>query len=180
MKRRLVIKNLLIIAGGIAILPSCSEKPGTASIQLVNLDVNADQENLLAEIAETIIPHTNGPGAKDLKLHLFVLKMVDDCHSAEDQERFIHGLNNINKFAQTKLNRSFQDASVAQRAQLLQTIENAKDTDQNIRSFYSITKNRTIQGFLNSKYVMTDLKQYELVPGRYNGYFHVKQATKAS
>jgi hypothetical protein len=31
-----------------------------------------------------------------------------------------------------------------------------------------------IQGFMNSKYVMTDLKQYELVPGRYNGYFPVK------
>jgi len=174
MKRRSVIKNLLIIAGGIAILPSCSGKSGGASIQLTNLDIGADDEQLLAEIVETILPHGGDTmGAKDLNLHLFVLKMVDDCHSKEDQQQFLAGISNIDKLSKEKLQKSFVEASTEERLQLLQTIDNANDLDKDIQKFYHITKSRTIQGFLNSKYVMTDLKQYELIPGRYNGYVRV-------
>lgn len=173
MKRRSAIKSLLIIAGGIAILPSCSQKSGGASIQLAHLDINADDESLLAEIAETILPHTDTSGAKDLNLHLFVLKMVDDCHSSTDQQQFMSGLGKINTLCKDKFKQSFVDATIEQRLQLLQEIAASNDIDKDIRTLYDITKRRTVQGFLNSKYVMTDLKQYELIPGRYNGYVRV-------
>lgn len=177
MKRRSAIKNLFIIAGGIAILPSCSPKSGKASIQLTNLDITIDQEHLLGDITETIIPKTNSPGAKDLNLHLFVLKMVDDCHSKDDQINFIDGLNDIITLSKEKFSKSFSEASKAQRNQLLQTLDANKDSENSMQRFYSITKRRTIQGFLNSKYVMKDLKQYELIPGRYNGYASIKEPT---
>jgi hypothetical protein len=35
-------------------------------------------------------------------------------------------------------------------------------------------KQQTINGYMNSKYVMTNLVVWELIPGRYNGYFPVK------
>lgn len=173
MKRRSVIKNLLIIAGGIAILPSCSEKSGGASIQLNHLDISADDEKLLAEIAETMLPRTDTSGAKDLNLHLFVLKMVDDCHSSADQQQFVSGLGKINSLCKERFKQSFVEATAEQKLQLLEEIHATDDIDKDLRTLYDITKRRTIQGFLNSKYVMTDLKQYELIPGRYNGYVHV-------
>ncbi|MEH6306494.1 gluconate 2-dehydrogenase subunit 3 family protein [Olivibacter sp. CPCC 100613] len=176
MKRRAAIRSLFIIAGGIAILPSCSEQAGKASIQLHNIDITDLQENLLAEITETILPKTKTPGAKDLKLHLFVLKMVDDCHNKADQDAFVKGLEGIDTQAKEMFSKEFKALSSEQRIRLLEQVaSSAKESDR--QRFYNITKRRTIQGYLNSQYVMKDLKQYELIPGRYNGYAKVKEST---
>ncbi|MBN8790074.1 MAG: gluconate 2-dehydrogenase subunit 3 family protein [Terrimonas sp.] len=176
MKRRSAIKSLVIIAGGIAIMPSCSTEPGKASIDLKKININADQEALLAEIAETIIPENDKLGAKELNLHLFTLKMVDDCHNEEDQKAFMEGLNSMDKLAKSKYGNAFAKCDPGQRIDLLNAVSKEEGAAKEAAAFLKITKRRVIQGFMNSKYVMTDLKKYELVPGRYNGYFPAKQA----
>ena len=183
MERRLAIKQILIMAGGLALLPSCLREAGKASIQLKNIVVNLDQELLLAEIAETIIPKTNTPGAKDLKLHLFVLKMLDDCHDEKDQQLFLKGLDRLKDLAQEQYSSSFANMTVADRQKLLIHLEEMKvkdvkgqKDDDELSTFYSIMKRRTLGGFLNSKYVMSNITKWELVPGRYNGYYPVKSA----
>lgn len=165
MNRRLAIKQVLIFAGGMALLPSCLREEGTVSIQLKNLDISTAQENLLAEIAELIIPKTDTSGAKDLKLHLFVLKMLDDCYEPEEQQQFIAGL------------KTFENKEGKELAQLVSDANNGKSgIPEEVSRFYKIMKSRTIGGYLNSKYVMSNLLIWELVPGRYNGYFRVKSA----
>jgi len=37
-------------------------------------------------------------------------------------------------------------------------------------------KSKTIEGYMSSKYVMTNLIVWELVPGRWNPYYAVKSA----
>lgn len=165
---------MMIIAGGVAILPSCSDDPGKASIALKNLPVTADQEALLAAIAETIIPKNDMPGARDMNLHLFTLKMVDDCSDAAEQQAFIGGLDSIDRLAKQKYRTAFVQCSDTQKAELLNDIAGGRQDNTQLTTMMNITKRRVIQGFMNSKYVMTDLKKYELVPGRYNGYFPVK------
>lgn len=165
----------MIITGGITILPSCSGDPAKSSIQLNNLDISAAQEALLAEIAETFIPKTDTPGAKELKLHLFVLKMVDDCYPEADQKLFVSGLNSIDEIAKEKYSLAFAACTQQQRAGLLNSSEKELEASGDVLTFLNITKRRVIQGFTNSKFVMTDMKQYEMVPGRYNGYFPLTQ-----
>lgn len=165
---------MMIFAGGIAILPSCSGDPGKASIALKNLSVTADQEALLAGIAETIIPKNDMPGARDMNLHLFTLKMVDDCSDAAEQQAFIAGLGSIDQLAKQKYGSAFLQCSATQKVELLDDIAGDRQSNKQLTTMIHITKRRVIQGFMNSKYVMTDLKKYELVPGRYNGYFPVK------
>jgi len=176
MERRFAIKQILILAGGLALLPSCLREAGKASIVLKNLDVDLDDEKLLGEIAETLIPKTNTPGAKELNLHLFVLKMVDDCEEEKDQQLFLKGLTAFKDFSKDKFSKPFADLQAAQRKKLLLAIEKDEQQSEELKGFYKIMKNRTVQGYLNSKYVMTNLNIYELVPGRYNGYFPVKSA----
>ena len=165
MNRRLAIKQVLIFAGGMALLPSCLREEGKLSIQLQHLDISATQEKLLAEIAELIIPKTDTPGAKDLKLHLFVLKMLDDCYDKQEQESFMKGLKSFEGLAGVELKQKLIEANAGKPGL-------AKETGD----FYAIMKSRTIGGYLNSKYVMSSLVIWELVPGRYNGYFPVKTA----
>lgn len=169
--RRAAIRNLLIIAGGAMILPACYRKSGKPSIQLNNFSLTEDDEGLLEMLCETIVPETDSPGAKSLKLHMFVLKMVDDCYKKEDQQIFIKGLEEFGAFAKEKTGKNFLEASVPEREGLLKTIQGDEKKDEVIPKFYQITKSKTIQGYLNSEYVMTNLVKYELVPGRYNGYF---------
>jgi hypothetical protein len=171
MDRRSVFKNLVIIAGGILILPSCSQDKSKASIQLNKLDIDAETEKLLAEIAETIIPETDTPGAKTLNIHLFVLKMLDDCYEKEDQQKFISGLRELEADVRKQFGNSFTECSPEQRRQALTNIENKKNASADSVFFYEIMKDRTMQGYMNSKYVMTNLVIYELIPSiPYNGY----------
>lgn len=168
MNRRTALRTFLYIAGGTLILPACFRQSGKASIDLTNLSVSEEDENLLAELSETLIPASDTPGGKELQLHLFVLKMVDDCHSPEEQEQFTKGLLAFSAWSRNELSTAFADATVDSRIELLGKIGESKDKD--LKQFFSITKRRAIQGYLNSQYVMTNLVKYELVPGRYNGY----------
>jgi len=171
MQRRTALKQLFFIAGGIVLFPSCWGGANKASIALRKLHINAEQENLLAEIVESIIPETDSPGGRTLHLHLFVLKMIDDCHSEEDQQVFVQGLKDWDQEMNDAVGKSFLLASSDQRQSYLMDIE--KDKAHPLSGFFMMTKRRAIQGYLNSAYVMKNKLIYELVPGRYNGYAKV-------
>jgi len=168
MNRRAAVRTLLYIAGGTLVLPACFRESGKASIDLTNLSISEDNDQLLAELTETLVPATDTPGGKELLLHLFVLKMVDDCHTPEEQDQFTKGLSAFSTWSQKELGSEFANTDVNSRTELLGKI--GESTDEDLKQFFSIAKRRTIQGYLNSKYVMTNLVKYELVPGRYNGY----------
>lgn len=176
MERRFAIKQILFMAGGMALLPSCLRDAGKSSIALKTIDVSLDQEHLMADIAETIIPATKTPGAKDLNLHLFILKMLDDCYEKEDQHLFFKGLDEVQDKSEKQFSKTFQKLTVPQREQVLVSIEKEPNGSPEIKRFYDIMKSRTIEGYLSSKFVMTNLVVWELVPGRYNPYYPVKTA----
>jgi len=164
------------MAGGLALLPSCLKESGKSTVLIKNISISLDQEYLLGEIAETLIPKTDTPGARELKVHLYVLKMLDDCYEDTDQKKFISGLDQFKDHVYDKTAKSFNKLSVFQRQSMLTALENNKKITPELSAFYTIMKQRTINGYLNSQYVMTNLVKWELVPGRYNGYFPAKTA----
>jgi hypothetical protein len=173
MERRQVVKYLFAITAGAAVLPSCLHKESKASILLKKMNVTLEQETILAEFAETLIPRSATPGAKDTYAHLFALRMLDDCHEEKDQRTFLNGLNDVEDMMKKAHNTTFVKASPAQRASVLTTLEQKKGPDD-AQEFYKIMKGLTIQGYLTSKPVLGDILHYELVPGRFNGAAPVK------
>jgi hypothetical protein len=184
--RRGAIKNCFIITVGAALIPSClrESKP---SIPLKHLDITGDQEKLISELCETIIPRTDTPGAKDTYTHLFVLKMVDDCQTKEEQQKFVSGLKEFEKLSQKKYDRSFVECSLQQRDELTGSIINKKavpkntainagtqngskkdDTDD-VTAFVKSMKRLTLQGYMTSQYYLTKVQPYKLVPGKFEG-----------
>lgn len=176
MQRRTAIRNLLVISGGVSFLPGCLNEPPASSGGWKHLAIGTQEEALLEAVAETIIPATDTPGASELGVHLFVLKMVDDCHTRKDQEEFLKGLRQLDAIAGKQQGRSFIALKSTDREALLQSLTTDEQAPPESRAFLKIMKQRTIQGYLNSRYVMSDLLIYELVPGRYDGYFPVNQA----
>jgi hypothetical protein len=173
MERRTLLKCLVVIAGGSAVLPACRHKESKASVLLKNMSVTAEQEIMLAEFSETIIPASSTPGAKDTYAHLFALRMLDDCYEKEEQQKFTRGLKAVEEMVKDKHNTTFVKATAAQRADILTALENKKGSDA-AQDFYKLMKNLTIQGWLTSKPVMGGIFNYELVPGRYNPAVPVK------
>lgn len=176
MNRRTAVKNLAFIAGAAALLPACSharKAESKASVPLKHLEVSAAQEKLLAEVCETIVPKTDTPGAKDLGVHLYVLKMLDDCCEKQEQQSFMVGMSELESVAKQQHAQPFVACSAQQKLKLLQGIEQQKTTGD-LASFYRTAKRLTVGGYTNSKYFLTTQIVYELVPGRYNGYFPIK------
>lgn len=173
MKRRTAIRNVIFFSAGAALLPSCVQQDSKASITLKNLAVTGEQEKLLAELSEFILPTTAVPGAKQLASHQFVLMMVDDCYKKEEQQQFVKGLQVFNNFSKEKTGDSFVNTDAAKRSALLKLIESKENIPEEIKAFYDSAKRLTIQSFTGSKYYLTEVRKYEMVPSRFHGCFPV-------
>lgn len=175
MNRRTLLKNAIIVGGGILFMPACgpSEEKKKASAWK-HLSLTAAEEALVGEMVETLIPATDTPGAKALEIDRFVLMMVDDCYPKDQQAGFVKGLQQSPAVAEKLFHRSFDKCSTEEKIKVLQALPaHTAETGQ----FYNLLRDLTREGYLKSKFVMTKLLPYELVPGRYNGYVLLKQQT---
>lgn len=165
--RRTAIKQFLVISGGVIFAPSCTFSSKRVSIALDTLNITPEQEELLAGIAETFIPETDLPGAKSLKLHHFVLVMMDDCRDQSDQKMFEQGLADVAIAANREYGKYFVECDPSQQQALVSDLMEGEESEA--RSFLRMTKQYTVQGFLQSKYFMTEIEPYRLVPGDFDG-----------
>ncbi|WP_346237848.1 gluconate 2-dehydrogenase subunit 3 family protein [Niabella insulamsoli] len=82
-----------------------------------------DEIAYLDEIAETILPRTATPGAKDAQVGAFMNVMVRDCYTPEDQKIFKDGLDAIEKRSKEKYNTGFMQMQPQQRTELLTILD---------------------------------------------------------
>jgi hypothetical protein len=168
-QRREAIKQLFCITAGMALIPSCMNDRSKSGILLSKITISAAEEDMLAELCETILPKTSTPGAKDISSHLFVLKMVDDCRKKEDQDRFISGMQAFQEGCTSTAGKDFVDSTMEQRNTVLASILADKDEESDLKYFFKTVKGLTIQSYTASEFFMTKVQVYELVPGRYHG-----------
>jgi Gluconate 2-dehydrogenase subunit 3 len=179
MNRRTAIRNVVIISAGATLLPACTNTTADeSSLQLKNIPLTGSQENMLAELAETIIPTTsNFIGAKDLKSHVFLLTMMDDCASPDDQKFFTEGMKAFEDGYKKKFNTTFVKSTPQQRSEWLKEMEAVKDDKNAAAKFYKTTKRYTVQSFTSSKEFLLDVKKWKMVPGTdFKGCVPVKKA----
>ena len=129
------------------------------------------EESLLRIVVDTLIPATDTPGAKELKVDQFVLLMVNDCHSEKDQAAFYAGLHDLDAFTEKQFGQSFVACDADTRVEALNSLSKSPDASPELQAFFKIAKGRTIQGYLESKYVMTELLPHKMIPDPYDGYY---------
>ncbi len=169
--RRDTLKLCLLMAVGTAILPACMQDKKKPSVALKNFHLEEEEEQLLAEISETILPATNTPGAKDALIPAFVLIMLDDLYTKEEQQQFVKSMRDFAKLARKNFDKPFTHATAPQREELLSTLlsSTGKDGSESITAFVTTMKKLTVQGYTFSRYYLTKVRVYELVPGRFHG-----------
>lgn len=169
MQRRIAIKNLLSFCGGVWVLsavPGCGlddkVKPGKSGFSSKELE-------LLSGMCNTIIPPSDTPGAGELGVQLFIIKMVEDCRPPAYLQSFKTGLGQLPRYAKTKTGKSWNELNAAQKLLLLQQIQKDEQASKELQSCVGEVRALTIRGYSNSKYVMTKLVPYQLVPGHFSG-----------
>ena len=167
--RRTALRQMVFTSAGLLLIPSCMQDRSKASILLKNFSITTEQEAMLAELTESIIPKTSTPGAKDIYAHLFVLKMVDDCGNEDEQKKFVKGMEAFEKFVKEKNGQSFLESDVTQRLAVLEEFEKNKGLNDDKTFFYNATKSLTIQAYTSSKFYLTNVQVYEMVPSRWHG-----------
>lgn len=173
MNRREALSRVAIIVGGTvlgaeAFLSGC--KTETKGVTF-----SKEQIAFLNEIAETILPATNTPGAKEAKVGEFMTVMVSDCYEAKDQTVFMDGLKKLDE-ASNKLNsKSFMDSTPEQRHNLLVALDKEASAYQKAKKpeeskhYFTMLKELTLTGFFTSEVGATKALRYVAVPGRYEG-----------
>jgi hypothetical protein len=161
MKRRVAVQQIAFLVGGAFWVPSCIEQSRQNSVE---------EEGILTDWVDWLIPETDTPGAKALRVDLFVSKMIEDCHDSELQKQFADDLQRLSKQAVDGVGKAWKNCTADQKKQVFDHFQNTGKAE--LASFDTV-KRRTIQGYLSSEYVMTNIFKYEMAPGRYDGYFPI-------
>jgi len=133
-----------------------------------NNDFTDEEVAKLDEIAETIIPRTNTPGAKDAGCGPFIAQYVTDCYSPEDQVRFREGLVALDR----RTNGRFMEMTPEARADLFRTLHaEAKASASKEAStkphYFTMFKQLTLFAFFTSEVGATQVLRYVAIPGRF-------------
>jgi hypothetical protein len=164
MDRRTALRYVALSGAAAMLLPGCLTDKKKVSVALTNLDVTPEDETLLAELADTILPASGDkPGAKQLETHLFTLVMVDDCVAPGDKEKFKKGLRAFNSSFDGD---EFLEMTPEKRLEALTAFEeNLESKEESLKYFYSTAKGYTIYGYTTSQYFLSEVKNFKLVPG---------------
>lgn len=138
----------------------------------------------LDEIADTILPETQTPGAKAAQVGQFMTVIVSDCYDEKEQAIFQKGMNVLNDLSSSKFGSSFIKLTPAQRHELLVQVDNEQKQymknkkEEEPAHYFRMIKELALLGYFTSKPGCTQAKRYMPVPGKYIGCVPYKKGDK--
>src|SRR5205809_1210847 len=129
-----------------------------------------DQAELVATIADHILPETDTPGARAVGVHRFIDAMLAESYGPEDRERFLAGLADVDARARRTCGRAFlQCATTDQRALLVRLDREAFATTPGPGEapFFRTMKELTLVGYYTSEIGATRALRHAPFPGHF-------------
>lgn len=178
MERRELLK-MIAAATGAAMIGIPAFVYGQAPVPNGNTAFSESEVAKLDEIAETILPRTKTPGAKDAGTGLFMARFVTDCYTPEYQKVFRKGLADIDKRA----GGDFMSLTPQARTELLRALDAEAGKQRNVTEiaagganpksvklhYFAMIKQLVLFGYFTSQAGATQALRYVAVPGRYDG-----------
>jgi gluconate 2-dehydrogenase gamma chain len=182
MNRREWLKCMSSLAVGVVAAPSllavfdahaASQKPGAAP-----LFFNTTQSDLIAAVADIVIPHTDTPGALDARVPAFIDSMFKDVYTKGDQQRYLTAMDAFDKAG----GKPFLQQTEAQRRALVTKLHakalghSSDATLPPAEDFVLMTKKLTMLGFFMSEPGCTQVLQYVAIPGGFKADIPLSEA----
>lgn len=151
-RREALRRTALVLAG---ILAGCEARRTSAAAWRPRV-LASEQAELVATIAEHILPETDTPGARAVGVHRFIDALVAESYGAEERQEFLAGLAALD-------GRAFLARTASDQLALLGELDRAGDP------FFRSLKELTLIGYYTSEPGATRELHHAPVPGRYDG-----------
>ncbi len=154
-----------------------------------DLDWLQNHKDLVASLAETIIPATDTPGAREAGVADYILIMLRDATDRMTANKFIDGLKSLDHYCRSQYNHPYQQCTPEdQRTVLRRFEEKAKPFNtlagkiENVylgTPFFYTLKKYTVEGYCTSEAGATKGLAYLYIPGHYQGCIPLQPGQRA-
>jgi hypothetical protein len=143
------------------------------------------QDATVTALAELIIPQTETPGARAVRVNEFIDRIVADWYSDEDRTQFLTGLADVDRRTRSLFGKDFVDALPEQQSAIVGALggemaEEKKSLSAAPRAyrgedpepdgnFYYRFRDLTLTGYFTSEAGAIQQLHEEIIPGRYDG-----------
>jgi hypothetical protein len=164
MNRRDAVTQVAWILGGVLSAPTIQamnrwQELGLTSTHRTGTFLTETQHEIMARVAELIIPRTDTPGAIDVGVPDFMEVMLRDCYKKPALDTFLTGVDGLEKKGFLTLSTDAQTATLKQ-------IEADTQKDSG-PSFWLITKELTLLGYYTSEAGIKASFDYQPIPGKF-------------
>jgi hypothetical protein len=173
MNRREAVQRISLLMGGALSAPAMAGILGQKTNLGESVQVTAQQEALLAEVADVIIPTTSTPGAKAAGAEKFVVRVMRDCYPMDDQKKFYNGLAKLDSDSKSAYGKGFASLSNDQKIDMVKKLTTSDQT------FFRRLKELVVTGYFTSEIGATQALEYVEVPGRLEACIPYKKGQKA-
>jgi hypothetical protein len=144
-----------------AFLSGCTRE--TANSELLYFDAN--QFDLLTQLADTILPRTDSPSASDVNVPQTVDSMLELVFDNDFKTIFRNQWAELENFLSGQ---SFEQLGQSERVQLLSDLELSQDDEvANAKLAFRELKQQVIAYYLNTEEIGTEFLNYLPIPGEY-------------
>ena len=185
MKRRKAIAGIFALTAiGAASYAGWNLYGVTKNPQLKTLD---DYTDMLADLVEIIIPSTDTPGAKSVGVQHYVVLIIKEATGKKDQNNFINGLNDFRAYCLSNYGEVYEKCAHIDKIKALDHFEKKASYRGIIgkvknkffgKSFFSLLKDLTVEGYCTSEIGATQHLAYQYVPGEYNACMDINENQK--
>lgn len=184
MNRRQLIKQVAwltgaTVVGGDFFLAGCKSTNDKVIGSFSEADIG-----FFDEVAETILPRTDKPGAKDAGVGKFMAFYSSECYTAAHLDALRNGIDALNAESVKKYDDRFVNLRAEDKQELLTAVDaqarkynqdpgNAGDGER-VPHYYTLMKQMVLLGFFTSKPGVTQVLRWEPVPGKYQGCIELK------
>lgn len=173
MDRRALLQ-LIAASTGCVFCPVFWPRADAADSQLP-LPFSRAEIGFLDEVAETIIPRTDTPGARDAAVGEFIARYAAACDPPEHIELLRTGMSDLDARMHARQGQGFTQAPGAARTALLTDLDReakaqaSRADESSAPHYFTLMKQLTLLGFFTSEAGSTRVARYRPVPGPYRG-----------
>jgi hypothetical protein len=134
--------------------------------------LTSDQADLVATIAEHIVPETDTPGARAVGVHRFIDAMLAESYLPEQRRRFLAGLRDLDARATRSCGHPFLRCPTEQQRALLDQVDRetfAAAPGVPDDPVFRTLKELTLLGYYTSEVGATRELHHAPLPGRFQG-----------
>ncbi len=186
MNRREALKNTALFMGYAAsastiasLVSACKtdSNPKTAETDWKPTFFTADQYATVAELAETLLPRTKTPGAKDVGAPQFIDAILKNCTEEENRKAFTTDLKVFMDRCAKEEGKAYPACDPAKRSALLGQLEEEtmaimeapNRSEDAPPPFYMTLKSLAMTGYFLSEKIGKEVLRYDPIPGDYQG-----------